>query len=353
MATITGGALRTPRGTLSWRPVGPVAKAYQFLTKAAKDPYQCLGVAGNWAHLTAAFPGDHTPYSSHTIRVGGKLYVPKRGWVYAFDALVADMAGFERWFLGRLRTGYYRSVKYWNILGRHWNRAVVKNGVPFAKSSWSGDRHLHVSTMPGSEYATDDYLADYEHWRATGKNRPVKIPAQRPAPVAGRAAVKPGPKVMDAAAARLPVLRPGAVGVVVKVAQACLVAREIWPRTNASARTQIDGAYGAGTAGKVAQFQKKVGLSATGVVDARTWQALTPDTPATVIRGSSGFYTWLLQCLLLAHGINPGTVDGDAGDATIAALQRFQAARNVRNSVVRGRGDGIGGASTWVALVTF
>ena len=349
MAMITGGLVRTPRGMLPWRPVAPVVKAYQFLTKAPADKYRCLGVIGNWAHLTATYPGDHTPYSTHDITVGGKHFVPKKGWEYAIDAYVADMAGFEKWFLGRLRAGYYRCVKYWNILHRHWNRAVVKNGVPFAKASWSGDAHLHISIMPGSEYATDDILGDYEHWRTTGKNRPVKIPAQRPAPVLENAPAKP----MDAAAAKLPKVGKGVTGPAVKVAQACLVARGIWPRNDHSARAQIDGKFGDGTAAKIRSLQKAAELPVTGVVDARTWAALTPDHPSTVIRGSAGFYVWLMQCLLLARGFNPGVIDGDAGDHTIAALKRFQVGHKVRNSVVRGRGDGIGGTATWVALVTF
>jgi peptidoglycan hydrolase-like protein with peptidoglycan-binding domain len=350
MATITGGVLRTPRGMLSWRPVAPVALEFQFLTKSAKDGYVCLGVPGNWSHLTASFPGDHTPYSTHDITVNGVHYVPKKGWVYAFDAHVAEPAKFEQWFLGRLRAGYYPFVKYWNISGRHWNRAVVKAGKPFAKSSYSGDDHLHVSAMPGSEYATTAcFLADYERWRTTGKNTTVKAPTV----VLGRSAPKPAVKLMDAAAAKLPAQAQGTHGVATKVIQGCLIAREVWPRNDHSARARMTGIYDAGTAAAVKAFQAKVKLPATGVVDSRTWQALSPDQTSTVIRGTDGFYAWLMQCLLLARGFNPGVIDGDAGDNTIAALKRFQVADHVRNSVVNGHGDGIGGPGTWVALITF
>lgn len=344
MATITGGKLRTPRGTLSWVPVAPVAKAYEFMTRRSTDQYRCLGVVGDWAHLTASYPGDHTPYSTHDVRIGGKHYVPKRGFVYAIDAYVPDMAKFEKWFLGRLRAGHYRAVKYWNCLNRHWHRTVTKSGVPFAKSSYSGDHHLHISIMPGSEYDPVDIMGDYEHYRTTGANRPAKRPETTPA--------KPAPRLMDAAASKLTTLRRGSTGPTVKVAQACLLARELWPRTDASARKEISGEFGAATEAKLKQFQKQVGLPATGVVDARTWAALTPDQPPTVTRGSRGFYAWLMQCLLLARGFSPGVVDGDVGPNTIDALKRFQVARKVRNSVVAGRGDGIGGIHTWVALVT-
>ncbi len=350
MATIAGGQLRTPRGTLNWLPAAPVAKAYQFLTKAATDKYKCLGVVGNWEHLTAGYPGDHTPYSTHDLRIGGKHYVPKRGWVYAIDATVPEPEKFERWFLGRLRAGYYRCVKYWNILNRHWHRTVVKGGKPFGKPSWSGDHHLHMSIMPGSEYSTDDILGDYEHWRTTGKNRQVKIPAQRPRP---SAPAKPAARPMDTAAGKLPTLRRGSHGIVVKVAQACLVTRELWARNNASARKHIDGQYGPGTEAKIKEFQRQATIPVTGVVDARTWAALVPDHPSTVTRGSHGWYTWLIQCLLLARGFNPGFIDGIAGEPTVEALKRFQAARRVPKSVYRGRGDGIAGTETWVAFVTF
>lgn len=348
MATITGGKLRTPRGVLSWRPVVPVVKAYQFLTKSGTDGYQCLGVPGNQAHLTAAHPGDHTPYSTHDITIGGVHYVPKKGWVYAFDAHVPDMAGFERWFLARLRAGYYPAVKYWNINNRHWNRRVVVGGKPFGKSSYSADGHLHVSIMPDSEYVVVDFLADYEAYRKTGKNRPG-APAPRSAP---STPAKAPSKPMDAAAGKLPTVRKGATGTPVKLAQALLVHRGLWPRTDGSARAQIDGQFGDGTAGKVSAFQAGVGLPASSVVDARTWMVLAPDVLGTVIRGTDGPSAWLMQLLLYARGFDPGVLDGHAGDDTIAALKRFQAARRVANSVVAGRGDGIGGPASWVALVT-
>lgn len=349
MATITGGSARTPRGTLSWRPAAPVAKAYEFLTRNASDAYRCLGVIGNWSHLSSSNPGDHTPYSSHDTWVGGRHYVPKRGWVYAIDLLVPGAATFERWFLSRLRAGVYPQVKYWNISHRHWNRRVVKAGKPFAASSYSGDSHLHISFMPGAEYAVIDVLGDYERYRSTGKNTPVVKPATRPTE---STPVTPAARPVDEAAAKLAVLKQGASGVSVKVLQAFLVAREMWPRNNASVRAHCDGEFGAGTTTAVRAFQKKVGLPVTGVVNAATWRLLAPDKPDTVIRGTDGYYAWLMQCLLLVRGFNPGTIDGDAGDNTIAALKRFQQVRKVRNSVVAGHGDGVGGTNTWVALLT-
>ena len=349
---LTGGQVRTPRGVLAWRPVAPVAKAFQFLTASAKDRYQCLGVIGNWSHLTAANPGDHTPYSTHDIWVGGKHYVPKKGWEYAFDAKVPSPEKFESWFLGRLRTGHYPAVKYWNILGRHWSRSVVKNGKPFARASRSRDEHLHMSFMPGYEYAASvDILGDYDYWLRNGKNKGAKPVAQKPdkKPV-GKPA---GPDPMAVAIGKLPVLRKGSKGTQVKVAQACLVARGLWPLNDRSAREQIDGAFGDGTVEKVRALQKRSSLPVTGVIDLATWRAMLPNKPPAVVRGKDGFYVSLMQCLLLARGFDPGTVDGDAGDRTVLAIKRIQVTRKVRNSVVAGRGDGIGGTNTWVALITF
>ncbi len=348
MATLTGGKIRTPRGQLPWMPAAAVAKAYQFVTRMATDKYRCLGVVGNAEHLEAAWPGDHTPYSTHDVWLGGKHYVPKRGWIYAGDFIVPEMAKFERWFLARLRAGYYKSIKYFNILGRHWHRTVVKAGVPFAKHSWSGDEHLHLSVMPGAEYSPNDIFGDYEFWRVTGRNRPVPV-AQRPKPSPRKATPV---KRVDAAARKLPALRRGSTGTPVKIAQASLVTRGVWPKTNASARAHITGVYAAATENAIRSFQRRAGLPVTGVVDARTWAALAPDHPATVTRGSDGFYAMLMQCMLIARGFNPGFVDGRADQPTIDAMKRFQVAKKVKNSVVRGRGDGIGSTNTWVALFT-
>lgn len=325
--------------------VAPVAKMFEFATSSGADEYVCLGVVGNRKHLLATIPGDHTWYSQHsTFRtVGGPTISPKHGWIYAGDWTVPDMAKFERWLLARLRAGVYVDVvKYFNILNRHWNRKAVRAGKMFAYSSYSGDRHLHLSIMPGSEYTAVDLFGDYEYFRTTGANRKPPVKPK-----------KPKVKLVDRAAVKLPDLRNGSTGGPVKASQALLVARKVWPRNDKTARSVIDGKFGPNEEAKVRAFQKQVGLEVTGVVDGKTWAALTPDYPATVTRGTKGYYAWLMQLLLLARGFNPGVIDGDAGDKTIAALKRFQVARKVPNSVVKGQGDGIGGTATWVALVTF
>jgi peptidoglycan hydrolase-like protein with peptidoglycan-binding domain len=352
MATITGGKFRDLRnGSLATvRIAAPVVKQYEFATRNGKDGYVCLGVVGNRVHLLARTPGDHTWYSKHTTvrKPGGPTLYPKRGFIYAGDWAVPEPAKFERWLLVRLRNGVYTDlIKYFNIGNRHWNRKAIRGGKMFAYAVRNPDHHLHLSWMPGAEYAIVDLFGDYEHYRQTGKNRAPAGSAVKPTP---RAVTKARP--MDAAVAKLPVMREGRKGGPVRVAQACLVAWEVLPRTDRS-RAHIDGDFNRATALAVRQFQTKAGLVPSGVVDTRTWKALTPDRVATVIRGSQGASVWFLQCLLLARGFDPGRLDGDAGDATINALKRFQVSAKVRNSVMAGRGDGIAGTSTWVALVTF
>ena len=338
MAKITGATAHTPRGDIAWRPAAFVATSYEWLTQHATDQYVCLGVIGNWSHLTARNPGDHTPYSAHDIWVGGKHYVPKKGWVYAFDAHVPEPDKFEKWFLGRLRAGFYPGVKYWNINHRHWNRAVIIGGVPFGKSSHSGDGHLHVSGMPGSEYLVMTFLADYEAWRTTG----VNVPTAAPAPT-----TQTGP--VDGAARRLKTgIKKGAKGRLAAIAQAGLVAYGYLPKDPAS----VDGDFGPRTDAALRKLQKDRDIPVTGVIDTATWDKLFPEDVETITRGDTGRDALLMQALLLAHGFNPAGLDGDFGDGSVTALKRFQVAAKVKNSVVKGKGDGIGGDATWVALLT-
>lgn len=63
----------------------------------------------------------------------------------------------------------------------------------------------------------------------------------------------------------------------------------------------------------------------------------------TLRNGSRGPEVAELQRLLIAHGFNPGAVDGIFGNQTEAAVRAFQRSRNL---VV----DGIVGVQTWTAL---
>lgn len=72
--------------------------------------------------------------------------------------------------------------------------------------------------------------------------------------------------------------------------------------------------------------------------------ATPPPQPCPTLRiGSRGASVIELQRLLLAHGFNPGPIDGIFGNQTQAAVMAFQRSRGL---VV----DGIVGIQTWTAL---
>ena len=340
MAALAGGRVTNPRtgGAFRWRPAGPVADEYAAIKVLVKRGYVCLGVIGNGAHLGASGAGDHTPYSTHCTVVDGKTRCPLRGWVYAIDIKVPKKhaAAFERWLLGRVRKGYYKWIKYFNINHRHWNQKARRAGKPFAWSVRSGDDHFHMSVDPGAEYAHSTILRDFDHYITTGKN-PVVPAKPRPKPTRAHLLV-----------ATYPTLRQGHKSHLVGVLQAALYA--------AGQVLRIDDDFGPIAASKVKAFQRGAGLPASGVVDGKTWDKLISDDLGTVIRGSRGARVELMQALLFAQGFRSGTterltIDGQAGEHTLAQLKRFQVARKVKGSVTKGRGDGIGGTETWLALL--
>lgn len=338
---LTGGVVFDvwTRQNETWRPVGPVVDEWASYTRSATDGYVCLGVLGNDAHFNKAAAEDHTPRSVDSITLNGKTYSPLKGWIYAIDGRVPEMGKFESWFVTQLRAGRYRQVKYFNINGRHWNRAVVSaKGMQFARAFVSPDQHLHVSFMPGFEYARSTVLADYEVFRTSGHTPPAPAPA-------------PPVDWVRATALLLPTLRQGSKGVGVRILQATL-------RYHGRPAV-IDGIFGPDTDRKVRAFQVAqrvpnsvvAGKGGDGIVGHQTWLALVPDTFPTVIRGVEGQAAELMQLLLAAHG-RPTTPDGDAGPDTIAALKAFQVDARVPSSVVAGKGDGICGPRTWSALLT-
>ncbi|MHA7126714.1 peptidoglycan-binding domain-containing protein [Janibacter indicus] len=131
---------------------------------------------------------------------------------------------------------------------------------------------------------------------------------------------------------RSTVLATGARGATVKVLQRAL------------GGVAVDGAYGSGTAKAVRSFQRSAGLSATGIVDDRTWTALEArDYPflayrRTVLKpGSTGYPVQLVQTYL---GLK---ADGKFGTATQDAVRALQG----RHGLAR---TGYVGAVTWQAL---
>jgi len=102
--------------------------------------------------------------------------------------------------------------------------------------------------------------------------------------------------------------------------------------------TTIDGIFGSATETRVKQFQSARGITATGVVDARTWPVLV----FTVRRGNSGNAVAALQRQLNKYGYKL-IVGGYFGEATELAVRDFQR----KNGLVV---DGIVGQNTWRTL---
>lgn len=102
--------------------------------------------------------------------------------------------------------------------------------------------------------------------------------------------------------------------------------------------TTVDGIFGSGTETRVKQFQAAKGITASGVVDARTWPVLV----VTVRRGNTGHAVRGVQRQLNKYGykLTVGGVFGEATDATVRDFQR-------KNGLYV---DGIVGQNTWRTL---
>ncbi|GAA4398106.1 hypothetical protein GCM10023168_03800 [Fodinibacter luteus] len=128
------------------------------------------------------------------------------------------------------------------------------------------------------------------------------------------------------------VLKQGATGTAVKVLQRGL------------GGLVVDGSFGSLTLAAVKKFQTSKGLTATGVVDAKTWNALElkvhpllPHWGTVLKRGSTGTAVKALQKALRL------TVDGSFGPATEAAVKSVQAAAKLTQT-------GVVGTLTWKAV---
>ncbi len=144
-------------------------------------------------------------------------------------------------------------------------------------------------------------------YRKSGLTPTVAKPKPKPTPVRTVSTSTPYTPVKST------VLAKGARGSAVKVLQRGL--RSV----------AVDGVFGSGTEAAVKAFQRSAKLPTTGIVDARTWNALEArDNPLLAYRsvvlkkGSTGAPVRVLQELL---GI---TVDGQYGSQTEAAVKAFQ-----------------------------
>ncbi|MDW3213033.1 MAG: peptidoglycan-binding protein [Ilumatobacteraceae bacterium] len=129
-------------------------------------------------------------------------------------------------------------------------------------------------------------------------------------------------------------LKTGALGNTVKSLQQALIDAGI------NVRGGADGIFGPATANAVKEFQTSQGLEATGVVNAKTAEALadpqkpTPSTPAAAggfaAYGEKGARVIALQSALVRAGVTlRGGVDGDFGGGTSAAVMDFQRANGL------------------------
>ncbi|WP_419999906.1 peptidoglycan-binding protein [Streptomyces boninensis] len=132
-------------------------------------------------------------------------------------------------------------------------------------------------------------------------------------------------------------LKSGSTGSLVKAAQCLLKTVGFDPKS-------YKGEFDADTAAAVKGFQGKVGLSASGEVDAHTWTALLSyGTTPTLQGGSTGTAVKRLQRALTAALGKTVAVDGSFGTNTASAVKQYQSARGLT-------ADGIVGANTWKAL---
>ena len=110
----------------------------------------------------------------------------------------------------------------------------------------------------------------------------------------------------------------------------------------------IDGDFGPATESAVRKFQADHGLDVDGIVGPQTWKALNGSYNGSTSNGllklgSKGDEVRTLQSLLNSKGYSVGSVDGDFGPATEAAVRKFQADHGLGV-------DGIVGKNTWAAL---
>ncbi len=108
----------------------------------------------------------------------------------------------------------------------------------------------------------------------------------------------------------------------------------------------ITGNFDATTEQAVKDFQQGAGLVVDGIVGPATWQALPADPNTPVLaRGASGDAVTALQEGLKKYATpatDPGSVDGDFGPRTEAAVKAYQQDRSIHV-------DGIVGDQTWWA----
>lgn len=127
--------------------------------------------------------------------------------------------------------------------------------------------------------------------------------------------------------------------------QAVRTIQEVLMRDGIGLVGGADGIFGNGTSAAIAEYQKRRGLSITGVMDDATQAAMTPAPVAPVVaistitidslpvRGQTSDAVRQLQNALIANGTEvKGGADAVFGVATTIAIGNFQAARGLNQS---------------------
>lgn len=118
------------------------------------------------------------------------------------------------------------------------------------------------------------------------------------------------------------------------------------------------GSYDSGAAWGIADLGGGTGPKPAPPVDNTDWTEEIAMALPTLKQGAKGTDVGRLQSLLAANGFPPrnsfdsnGRPDRIFGDGTGDALEAFQEAKSVRNSVRNGKGDRIAGRWSWTYLL--
>jgi peptidoglycan hydrolase-like protein with peptidoglycan-binding domain len=137
-----------------------------------------------------------------------------------------------------------------------------------------------------------------------------------------------------------PDLRRGDMNHHVRIAQALMIAHNVWPEGG-----KVDGNFGVGTESALRSWLQRIPLPDDPVVTDDVWSWWAGD-PQVIKPGSTGHYARQCQALLIAAGAWPegGKCDGNFGPRSTEALRSWQAKTTLA-------ADGTCGPATWAWLL--
>ncbi|MEU8619529.1 glycoside hydrolase domain-containing protein [Streptomyces sp. NPDC048623] len=317
--------------------VGRQAPCTSFSLKMSADPAtaRSQGVTAAAAALTAA--------SGLGIPAGSAVYSDIEAYASTASckaAVLSYLSGWtERLHSGGYLSGFYSSAasgikdaasEYANsaytrvdhIFYAWWNGAADTNTGTYVPSTyWAGHQRIH-------QYA-GEVTESYGGYSITIDRDYLDVGTGTPPPPTCT-----GATLSFTAYATV---QSGSTGDQVKAAQCLLTAAGYDPGTP-------DGIFGPATTTAAKNFQAGRGLTADGVIGAKTWTALLSrgSTP-TVQNGSTGEAVTRLQRALTAALGRTVAIDGVFGSGTGQAVRDYQSSRGLTV-------DGIVGSGTWGAL---